>query len=253
MSESADSTQLSALALEDLVACHECDLLMRKPALADGERAECPRCGFELYSHNHQVVRRSLALVIAALLLYVPANFLPIMQINVLGQTAEDTVWSGVLSLYAAGGLLKSIALVVFLCSMVIPLLKLLMQLAVLLSIRWNIGRSYGLLLYRIYHHLRDWGMLEVYFMGVLVAMVKLVELAELSLGLGLICFAIGAMITAHVWSDEIRADWQSRERDFRAGAQGLVSRMDANVAATQAIGHALADTVSDERSLAGM
>ena len=189
MSESAGSKQLSELSLEALVACHECDLLMRKPPLADGERAECPRCGFELYSHNHHVVRRSLALVIAALLLYIPANFLPIMQINVLGQTSEDTVWSGVLSLYAAGGLLKTIALVVFLCSMVIQLLKLLMQLAVLLSIRWDIGRSYGLLLYRIYHHLREWGMLEVYLMGILVSIVKLVDIASPTIDVGLGCF----------------------------------------------------------------
>ena len=195
MSESAGSKQLSELSLEALVACHECDLLMRKPPLADGERAECPRCGFELYSHNHHVVRRSLALVIAALLLYIPANFLPIMQINVLGQTSEDTVWSGVLSLYAAGGLLKSIDLVVFLCSMVIPLLKLLMQFAVLLSIRWDIGRSYGLLLYRIYHHLRDWGMLEVYLMGVLVAIVKLADMASITIGLGLVCFVSLLMV----------------------------------------------------------
>ena len=198
MSESAGSKQLSELSLEALVACHECDLLMRKPPLADGERAECPRCGFELYSHNHHVVRRSLALVIAALLLYIPANFLPIMQINVLGQASEDTVWSGVLSLYAAGGLLKSIALVVFLCSMVIPLLKLLMQLAVLLSIRWDIGRGYGLLLYRIYHHLREWGMLEVYLMGILVSIVKLVDIASPTLDVGLGCFI--ALLLAQVW-----------------------------------------------------
>ena len=198
MLKSASLQELSAHSLDELVGCHECDLLMRKPLLADGERAECPRCGFELYSHNHQVIRRSLALVIAALLLYLPANFLPIMQINVLGQTSEDTVWSGVLSLYAAGGLLKSIALVVFLCSMVIPLIKLLMQLAVLLSIRWNIGRSYGLLLYRLYHHLREWGMLEVYLMGVLVSIVKLIDIASPTLDVGLGCFV--ALLLAQVW-----------------------------------------------------
>ena len=198
MSGSTGSTQLSDLPLEALVACHECDLLMRKPLLSNGERAECPRCGFELYSHNTQVIRRSLALVIAALLLYVPANFLPIMQINVLGQTSEDTVWSGVLSLYAAGGLLKSIALVVLLCSMVIPLIKLLMQLVVLLSIRWNIGRSYGLLLYRMYHHLREWGMLEVYLMGILVSIVKLADIASPTLDVGLGCFI--ALLLTQVW-----------------------------------------------------
>ncbi len=196
MSDPADFHGGSELPLEALVACHECDLLMLKPQLQSGESAECPRCGYELYRHRHQVVRRSLALVIAALLLYIPANFLPIMQLNLLGQTSEDTVWSGVLGLYGTG--MQGIAVVVFLCSMGIPLLKLLCQFAVLLSIRWDIGRSYGLLLYRIYHHMREWGMLEVYLMGTLVSIVKLIGLADLTLGFGLACF-IGLLLL-QVW-----------------------------------------------------
>lgn len=196
MSDSAESQSLSEFPVEQLVACHECDLLMRKTPVTDGERAECPRCGYELYRHRHQVVRRSLALVIAALLLYVPANFLPIMQLNLLGQTSVDTLWSGVLGLYGSG--MQGIAVVVFLCSMAVPLLKLLCQLAVLLSIRLDFGRGYGLLLYRIYHHLRDWGMLEVYLMGILVAIVKLADLADLSLGVGLFCFI--ALLLVQVW-----------------------------------------------------
>lgn len=187
MPDPVDPRRVSELPLDELVACHECDLLMRKPHLALGEKAQCARCGYELYAHRHNVIERSLALVIAALLLYIPANFLPIMQLNLLGQASQDTVWSGVVGLFDTG--MQGIAVVVFLCSMGIPLLKLLCQLAVLLSIRWNIGRSYGLLIYRIYHHLKDWGMLEVYLMGVLVAIVKLVDMAELSLGLGLTCF----------------------------------------------------------------
>jgi paraquat-inducible protein A len=198
MADSVELQQLVDLPLEELVGCHECDMLLRKPQLAAGDRAECPRCGFVLYSHNHQVIRRSLALVLAALLLYIPANFLPIMQINVLGQSSEDTIWSGVLSLYDAGGLLKSIALVVFLCSMVIPLVKLLIQLLVLLSIRLNVGRSYGLLLYRMYHHLREWGMLEVYLMGILVSIVKLIDIASPTLDFGLACFI--ALLLVQVW-----------------------------------------------------
>ena len=207
MADSVELEQLSDLPLDELVGCHECDLLMRKPQLADGERAECPRCGFELYSHNHQVIRRSLALVLAALLLYIPANFLPIMQINVLGRSSEDTIWSGVLSLYNAGGLLKSIALVVFLCSMLIPLIKLLIQLAVLLSIRWDIGRSYGLLLYRMYHHLQEWGMLEVYLMGILVSIVKLIDIASPTLDFGLACFI--ALLLVQVWLEVTMAPHQ--------------------------------------------
>ncbi|WP_338514212.1 paraquat-inducible protein A [Pseudomonas poae] len=187
MPEPVDAPQVSDLPLDDLVACHECDLLMRKPVLARGEKAQCPRCGYELYAHRHNVIERSLALVIAALLLYIPANFLPIMQLNLLGQSSEDTVWTGVVGLFDTG--MQGVAIVVFLCSMGIPLLKLLCQLTVLLSIRWKIGRNYGLLLYRIYHHMKDWGMLEVYLMGVLVAIVKLADMASITVGVGLVCF----------------------------------------------------------------
>ncbi|TBV00300.1 paraquat-inducible protein A [Phytopseudomonas dryadis] len=196
MPELVEQQSLAELPLAELIACHECDLLMRKPHIADGERAECPRCGYELYSHRHQVVRRSMALVLAALLLYVPANFLPIMHLSLLGQRSEDTVWSGVLGLYDSG--MQEVAVVVFLCSMAVPLLKLLCQLLVLLSIRLAVGRGYGLLLYRIYHHLRDWGMLEVYLMGILVSIVKLADIAALTLGFGLFCFI--ALLLVQVW-----------------------------------------------------
>lgn len=196
MAAQALSEPFSEHELKQLIACHECDLLLRKPEAVAGERVECPRCGYELYTHRAQVVRRSMALVIAALLLYVPANFLPIMQLNLLGQATEDTVWTGVLGLYNSG--MQSVAVVVFLCSMAVPLLKLLCQFAVLLSIRLDIGRSYGLLLYRIYHHMREWGMLEVYLMGILVAIVKLVDLADLSMGLGLLCFV--ALLLVQIW-----------------------------------------------------
>ncbi|UVE17020.1 paraquat-inducible protein A [Pseudomonas sp. LS44] len=196
MPDPVDSRRLSELPLEALTGCHECDLLMYKPQLVDGERAECPRCGYELFAYRHQVIRRSMALVLAALLMYIPANFLPIMRLNLLGQTSQDTVWSGVISLYESG--MQGLALLVFLCSMGIPLLKLLCQLLVLLSIRWSIGRSYGLVIYRIYQHLREWGMLEVYLMGTLVAIVKLIDLAEVSLGIGLAGFV--SLLLLQVW-----------------------------------------------------
>ncbi|MBJ9976326.1 paraquat-inducible protein A [Pseudomonas sp. S75] len=205
MSNPVDPQALAAQPLDELVACHECDLLLRKAALQRDEKALCPRCGYELYAHRHNVIDRSLALVLTALLLYVPANFLPIMQLHLLGQNADDTVWSGVLGLYHSD--MREIAVVVFLCSMAVPLLKLLCQLLVLLSIRLNVGRSTGLLLYRLYHHLREWGMLEVYFMGVLVAIVKLVDLAELTVGLGLFCF-IGLLLV-QVWLEVVMSPHQ--------------------------------------------
>lgn len=188
--------RIAQLPLERLVACHECDLLMRRPDIKPQQSLECPRCGFNLYTLRSHFQKRSLALVLTALLLYIPANFLPIMQLNLLGRTTQDTIWSGVVGLYESG--MQGVALIVFLCSMGVPLLKLLCQLFVLLSIRFRFGRSYGLLLYRIYHHLKEWGMLEVYMMGILVSVVKLADIADMSLGIGLACF-IGLLLV-QVW-----------------------------------------------------
>ncbi len=142
MPDPAGMPRLTALPLDKLIACHDCDLLLSTPVLSSGEKAMCPQCGHELHAQGHNVVMRSLALVIAALALYIPANFLPIMHLNLWGQSANGTLWSGVLGLYNSG--MQGVAMVVFLCSMAIPLVKLLCQLVVLLSIRLNRGRSLG-------------------------------------------------------------------------------------------------------------
>lgn len=205
MPESAASPRLEELPIEQLVGCSECDLLMAKPTLHLGEVAECPRCGCELFRLRHRIVGPGLALVLAALLLYFPANFLPIMQLNLLGRVTHDTVWSGVLSLYNSG--MQGIAVVVFLCSMAVPLMKLLCQLAVLLCIAINRAKPLGLLLYRFYHHLREWGMLEVYLLGILVSIIKLRDMAELSLGVGLACFA--GLLVVQVWLELVMSPHQ--------------------------------------------
>lgn len=207
---------LPNLPLQALVACHECDLLMRREPLEPGEKSCCPRCGFELAVHRHQWQRRCFALVLTALLLYIPANFLPIMHLTLLGQTRSDTVWSGVLGLFESG--MPGVAVLVLLNSMAIPLLKLLCQLLVLLSLRLKVARRSAMLLYRGYHHLREWGMLEVYLIGILVSIVKLIDIADLSLGVGLACFI--ALLLTQVWLEMSMSPhqvWEALDEDERA------------------------------------
>lgn len=216
MPEQADDCVLADYPLHDLIACHECDLLMRRADLVEEQKACCPRCGYELVVHRSNMVRRAMALVLTALLLYVPANFLPIMELNLLGQTTQDTVWTGVVGLYQTG--MGSVAVLVFLCSMLIPLVKLLCQLVVLLCIRFRKGRELGVQIYRLYHHLREWGMLEVYLMGILVSIVKLIDLADLHLGVGLACFI--ALLLSQVWLEVTMSSHQVwDELDSEGGA----------------------------------
>lgn len=210
--EVASSAELPPL--EQLIACHECDLLLAHPHLDEEQKAHCPRCGYELLVHRSQMRRRSLALVITALLLYVPANFLPILTLNLMGQNAVDTIWSGVVGLYFSG--MKSVAVLVFFCSMLIPLLKLLCQLFVLLSLPSPFWRRYAIGYYRLYHHLREWGMLEVYLFGIIVSIVKLVDLADLHLGVGLFCFV--ALMLTQIWLEVSMSPHQVWEE---LGAEG--------------------------------
>jgi paraquat-inducible protein A len=193
-SESLTRGQLPPL--EQLIACHECDLLMHHPHVGEEQKACCPRCGYEMVVHRSHMRRRSLALVLTALILFVPANFLPIMSLSILGQHAVDTVWSGVVGLYHSD--MQGVAVVVFFCSMLVPLLKLLCQLFVLIAMPRPALRPLACYCYRIYHHVREWGMLEVYLFGILVSIVKLIDMAKLHLGVGLACFI--ALMLAQIW-----------------------------------------------------
>ncbi|TWH64390.1 paraquat-inducible protein A [Azomonas agilis] len=197
--------KLTDLPLEQLIACPDCDLLMQKPEIRLNQVILCPCCGCELYVFREKVVSRSLALVITALLLYIPANFLPIMYLNLMGRVTTETVWTGVWSLYHSG--MPGLAIIVFLCSMVVPLLKLVCQLTVLLSISSGYFKKIGLYCYRAYHHLKEWGMLEVYLLGVLVSIIKLGDMAELGIGTGLFCF-IGLLLV-QVWLEVIMSPQQ--------------------------------------------
>lgn len=202
--------ELEGLTLEQLIACPDCDLLMKKPDLEVQEQVViCPCCGRKLYTIRANVATKSLALVLTALLLYIPANFLPIMYLNLVGRVTTETVWSGVWNLYDSG--MSGLAVIVFTCSMAVPLLKLLCQLLVLVSVIFARFKNYGLFLYRTYHHLKEWGMLEVYLLGILVSIIKLGDMADLELGVGLLCFI--SLLVVQIWLEIMMSPqqiWQS-------------------------------------------
>ena len=184
--------------IDQLIACPDCDLLMQRPLPKVNQAVFCPCCGRKLYVFRENVAIKSLALVITALLLYIPANFLPIMYLHLMGRVTTETLWSGVFSLYIGG--FPWLAVVVFLCSMMVPLFKLVCQFIVIISLITKSGKSYGLYIYRAYHHLKEWGMLEVYLLGILVSIIKLGDMAELELGIGLLCFIL--LLWIQIWME---------------------------------------------------
>jgi len=136
--------------------------------------------------------RRSLswagAFALGALILFPLAISLPVMQLRKLGHVREVTVWSGAVELLSSGQL--AVGLLVFVCSIVIPLLKLGGILALGLEAPWRGREHHRVRTHRVIDWVGRWGMLDVLLVAVLVAAIKLGNWADISPGPGVVAFA---------------------------------------------------------------
>jgi paraquat-inducible protein A len=175
-----------------LVACHRCHLVCRQ---AEGA-ADCPRCGAPLHSRKPNSITRTWALVLAAMVFYIPANVLPVTITTSLGAVQSDTIMSGVIYFIHSGS--WEIALVIFIASIFVPLLKLLILSFLLLSVQrhWQWRPVDRTRLYRLTEAIGRWSMLDIYVVTILVALVHLGALANIEAGLGAPFFAAVVVVT---------------------------------------------------------
>ncbi len=174
-----------------LVACHQCDLLSELRPVLPGEVARCARCGALLSQGKRNSLERTLALVAAALVLYVLANAFPLLGLKEAGQIQDATLVSGVLELYSQK--LWGVATLVLLTTLVVPLLVILGLLYVLLPLQWGWEPGHLARVFRLVRWLQPWGMLEVFMVGLLVSMIKLAKTAEILPGVAL--YSVAALV----------------------------------------------------------
>lgn len=185
------------MAAESMVSCDTCGLVQAVEPLAPGMVAECTRCGsFLAARRSTSSLHVTAALSLAALVLYVPANVYPIMKMYLHGAYSESTVWDGIKILMEHQE--WAVAIIVFLASMVIPLVKLagLFSLVVTSGMGWGRrlrGRTH---LYKFIDAIGPWAMLDVFLLAVLVALVKLQGWAEILPGTGLFAFTAMVVLT---------------------------------------------------------
>src|ERR1700730_9762453 len=171
-----------------LVACLHCELLQRLPELTSGTSARCPRCNLELHRHRADSLNRTLALTLAAALLYVIANSVPMLGLTIVGREASTTVIGGAEHLWSNGQ--QMVAVLVFLTAVIAPALQIGFMLAIVLgALRERPPRWVGTLLRR-HPTTRTWSMIEVMMLGVLVALIKIMDYATVIPGLAL--FTLG-------------------------------------------------------------
>jgi paraquat-inducible protein A len=169
-------------AADSLIACHECDALVREAPLRPGSLARCPRCGGLLKRGRRNSVERTLAFTLAGLVLFALANVYPFMTFQLEGREQDSNLVSGAIVLWEEG--LQELGALVFLTSIGFPALEILGLLYVLLPL--HLGRRPARHFGRVFRTILaigPWGMLEVYMLGVLVAIVKLSEMATITPG----------------------------------------------------------------------
>ena len=197
-----------------MVSCHSCHLLSRMRSDHQVGRLTCPRCGASLHQRKANSISRTWALVIAALICYIPANVLPITHVTTFGKVQSDTIMSGVIYFVVSGS--WPIALVIFVASVFVPLVKLFILTFLLISVqRKTIWRQKDRThLYGITEAIGRWSMVDIYVVTILVALVKMGALATIDAGPGAVFFGAVVVITIFAaMAFDPRLIWDAKEQ----------------------------------------
>ena len=179
-----------------MISCHCCHLLCHAPAGADPADTACPRCGTALHQRNPDSLARTWALVIAAIVFYIPAMVLPISITSTIAGAQGDTIMSGVIYFFHSGS--WHIGLVIFVASILVPVLKIIIILFLLTSIKlklkWRpVDRTR---LYRIIEAVGRWSMVDIFVITIMAALIKLGALASFDAGPAAVFFATVVVLT---------------------------------------------------------
>ncbi|MBG6291725.1 MULTISPECIES: paraquat-inducible protein A [Pseudomonas] len=191
----------------NLCLCHGCG------AACDTRSGghHCQRCGAPLHPRKADAITRGWAYLVAALIFYVPANLLPVMHTEMLGQGIDSTIGGGVLEFWESGA--WDIALIIFIASIGVPAIKF-FSLGLLLwtaQRRSNWARRQRSQLYRFVELIGYWSMLDVMVVALVAALVQMHELGTIEPRAGILFFGMVVVLTMlsamsfdprHIWDD---------------------------------------------------
>jgi len=156
---------------EEVYDCRMCGAMVGK-SIAEHSK-KCPRCYSKISKRIPQSLEKTTALVLAAVILYIPANILPIMKYTSLGVVKSDTIFSGVVSLLSSG--LYWIAAVVFIASIAVPILKMIILFFLIWSVRakYRLGVKQRMKLYHFTEFIGRWSMIDVFVVTIFVGLIQ--------------------------------------------------------------------------------
>ncbi|WP_343587554.1 paraquat-inducible protein A [Herbaspirillum sp.] len=187
-----DAAAVQDAAALDVIGCHHCGTVWE--GARQGQR--CGVCDAPLHARKSDSLNRTWALLIAACIMYIPANMMPVMVTRTLFDEQSDTIMSGVIYFWTSGE--WGLAVVVFVASFLVPLFKLAALAILVFSARrrssWQ--RLQRAKLYRVIEAIGRWSMLDVFVVSVLTGLVKIHGFADIQAGIGIAAFGAVVVLT---------------------------------------------------------
>ncbi|MFJ4193351.1 paraquat-inducible protein A [Pseudomonas sp. NPDC089534] len=195
------------MASTDLIICEHCDGVYRKATLARHQKTLCVRCGGVLQRYSGMTVQQRLALSFTAAMLWLFANFYPVMSISMQGLKNSATLWDSVLAL--SQGPITFMAMVAAIAIIIAPAFQLVLLIWVLCFALGGRRAPGFKLCMRWLETLRPWSMLEVCLLGAMVAVFKLAGMLDVLPGIGLFALAVLSLLLIRIAGRDVRDLWE--------------------------------------------
>lgn len=189
------------------IICSSCDAVYRRLVLREREVVHCQRCGIELDRHPGMQYHRMLPLTVASLIVFTIAHVFPIVEIELRGLHSQTTLLSAVIALAGEG--MGLVALLVLATTLLFPLFQMLLLLWLLLPLRRQQQATGFAWLVRALQLSRPWGMIEIFLLGVLIALIKLSGMATVLPGPALWAFMTLTLLLTVVTAFDPRNFWR--------------------------------------------
>jgi len=199
------------ISTSNLIGCDECDTISKKTPLQKGEKALCPCCGGELYQQTKSL-KKLLALVCTAFIVFIIANCYPIVSVELQGNHSETSLIGAVIAMFQINRFF--VGTLIFITTFIMPLINILLLFYILYPVSLRKKRPKFLVqAMRLLSSFRIWAMIEVFLIGVLVTLVKLVGMVVVIPGIALWAFAVLSILMIMITSVKLQSIWDEIDR----------------------------------------
>jgi len=188
---------------DKLIRCPVCDAVN----IDKGKKNFCRRCGSAIYHHKKFSTEKSWAFLITAMIAYIPANLYPMLITSAFGSREGSTILGGVVLLWELES--YPVAIIIFIASIVIPVLKFLILIYLLISVKYPLGKDKKVNKHKLYYItevIGPWSMIDVFVVAILAALIHLSSV-EILAGTAATAFAISVFFTllaAHAFDETL-------------------------------------------------